>query len=276
MVFAVSATIQRSTCITESMTKEIILAALVIAGAKLGAAQEVAYLDLTDVVPRTDLRHMPAKPLKCNPDHTCTGSGADSVSVTIGCGGDASKMPALQANLTWMDRIDYVDGERAEIEVQIENVGEVPIEIPWSPNLSDLQPVNRGVRFRAQNLLIGLFLNWEGASESLGYIYLYGAPEQSQTMLRLIPGQWARVRGPIEIEFDHADGFVLPLPGSAQTASAEIELQSVVYTPAPGGVDLNITRQNFRKITGNVMAVDVHFSTDKKLWLQRLKAETKP
>jgi hypothetical protein len=254
------------------MVKAIILTLIVAASCATGIAQEVAYLDLTDVTPRTELRHPPAPPSKCNSDHVCTGTGGGSGSVSVACGGDTDKTHALQTSLQWMDRIEYLDGDRAQIEVQIQNVGESPIEIPWSPHLSDLQPSDETARFQADNLLVGLFLHWgEGNSESLGWIYLYGVPSRKDTMLTLLPGEWARIRGPIDIELDHADGFVLPKPGADQKATAESELQHVEYTPVAGGVGPSITNGYPRQVHGNEMVIHVVQSRSRPNWVKILE-----
>ncbi len=242
--------------IDRSRMKEIVLAVTAVACAQTGVAQEVAYLDLTDVSPRTELRHPPAPPPKCTSDHICTGGGSGSVS--IGCGGDTDEMHALRTSLMWLDRIEYLDSNRAQIEVQIQNVGELPIEIPWSPNLSDLQPSDETAKFQADQLLIGLFLRWgDGYSESLGWIYLYGTAGQKDTMLTLLPGEWARIRGPIDIKLEHADGFALSQPRNNQKATAEFLLQRVEYTPVAGGVGLNIGNLDPRHVPGNEMAIRV-------------------
>jgi len=238
------------------MTKELIFAMSAIAWAQTGAAQDIAYLDLTDVTPLTELRHPPAPPAKCNSNNICSVSG--SASVSVGCGGDTDTTHALRTSLMWMDRIEYLDGDRAQIEVQIQNVGDLPIEIPWAPPLSGPQPADDTGKFGADNLLVGLFLHWgEGYSESLGWIYLYGDTRRKDTMLTLLPGEWARIRGPVDIELEHANGLVLPRPGIGQKATAEFLLQRVEYTPIVGGVGLSIGNLYPRNVPGNEMAIHV-------------------
>ena len=224
------------------MTIRLITLAIIVATCvESAAAKEIAYLDLTGVTPRTELRHPPAPRPKCDSSGTCTGSGFGSVSIACGTAVNGEKR-ALRASLMSLDQIEYLSGDRAEIEVQLENVGEMSLEIPWSPHLADLQPVDDTSKFHANSLLIGLFLHWgEDYSTSLGWIYLYGSPTQKESMLTLHPGEWVRVRGPIEIELDHSDGFVLPPPGVDQTATAEFEFRQVEYTPVAGGVGLSIT-----------------------------------
>ena len=252
----------------QSMTRAIIFGIVLLPC--LASAQEVAYLDLTGVTPRVDLRHPPAPPPKCDSNGVCTGSGVGSLAVECG-GGNAREKRALLTSLIWPDRSEYMDGDSAEIEVSIENVGDVPIEIPWTPHLADLQPEDETSKFHAMNLLIGLFLHWgDGYSTSLGWIYLSGVPEQKETMLTLLPGEWARVRGPIKIELDRGDGFALPLPGVEQTATAEFELRQVQYTPVAGGVGLRITNTYPRQVHGNAMTIHVLPSDVRPRWTREI------
>ncbi len=240
------------------MIRALILGTVLLSG--FAGAQEVAYLDLIGVTPRVELRHPPAPPPKCDSNQVCTGSGGGSVG--IGCGGvAATEKRALRTSLTWLDRLEYNDGDTAEIEARIENVGEVPMQIPWTPHLADLQPAEETSKFQAFNLLLGLFLRWgDGNSTSLGWIHLYGVPDQKETILTLLPGEWVRVRGPIRIELNHRDGFALPKPGVDQTATAEFELQQVQYAPVAGVMGLSITNMYARHIPGNAMTIHVSSS----------------
>jgi hypothetical protein len=241
------------------MMKIMIFGAVLLSG--LAGAQEVAYLDLTGVTPRVELRHPPAPPPKCDSNQVCTGTGLGSGigGVGIADGGEAAgEKRALLTSLAFLDRSEYTNGDRAEIEVMITNAGDVPIEIPWTPHLADLQPADESSKFQAFNLLIGPFLRWgDGYSTSLGWICLYGVPEEKETMFKLLPGVWVRVRGSIRIELNHWDGFALPKPGADQVATAEFEFQRVEYTPVAGGVGINITNIYPRHVQGNALTIHV-------------------
>jgi hypothetical protein len=247
------------------MMRVMIFGAVLLSG--LAGAQEVAYLDLTGVTPRVELRHPPAPPPKCDSNQVCTGTGFGSGigGVGVADGGEAAgEKRALRTSLTFLDRSEYTNGDHAEIEVMITNAGDVPIEIPCTPHLADLQPADETSKFQAFNLLVGLFLHWgDGYSTSLGWISLYGVPDQRESMLTLSPGEWVRVRGPIDIKLDRGDYFALPLPGAGQTATAEFELRQVEYTPLAGGVGLsNITNMYPRHIHGNAMPIAILLSSD--------------
>ena len=115
------------------------------------AAQEVGYLDLLDVMPRTQLR-APAPPPPVCDENGCTvlgGIGGGS----IGCGAGSPDDPrALKTTLVFLDRLTYKAGDSVEMEIRIENVGRVAIEVPWSPHLADLQPADESARFSYSNL----------------------------------------------------------------------------------------------------------------------------
>jgi hypothetical protein len=254
------------------MIRALIFGTVLLSG--FAGAQEVAYLDLTGVNPRVELRHPPAPPPKCDPNQVCTGTGVGSGVGNVGsaCGGvAAAEKSALRTSLTWLDRLEYKDGDSAEIEVMVTNAGDVPIEIPWTPHLADLQPADETSKFQAFNLLIGLFLRWgDGYSTSLGWIHLYGVPAQKQTMRTLLPGEWVRVRGSIRIELNHGDGFAMPKPGVDQTAAADFELQRVQYAPVAGGLGLSISNMYPRHVPGNAMTIHVSPSGVRPGWTREI------
>ena len=91
-------------------------------------AQEVGYLDLTDVTPRTTLRYPPAPPPICKKG-VCIAGG--SVGAAIACGaGDWRDAHALKTTVTWLDQLDYQIGGNIEFEMQLENAGSETMAIP--------------------------------------------------------------------------------------------------------------------------------------------------
>jgi len=64
----------------------------------------------------------------------------------------------LRIDLTYLDRSEYGDGDVTEIEATIENAGRVPLQIPSSPHLADLQPSDESAEFNVQELQLGAFL----------------------------------------------------------------------------------------------------------------------
>jgi len=232
------------------MTRDIrttLFVAAFAAFAALGTAQEIGYLDLTGVQPRLALRFPSTPPAKCNKTGACAAEGVSGMSVA--CGGTTPG--GLRINLTYLDRAEYFDGDTAEIETTIQNVGKTTIQIPWTPHLADLQPPDEGSTFAVYELKVGLFLNWgETYSTSLGWLDLYGDPTQAGTMVTLNPGERLRIRGEIKIFGTHADGIQLPALELAQRASARTLFRVVEYAPHRGGLSERISNVGPREVAG--------------------------
>jgi hypothetical protein len=234
-----------------------------IAGSCVAEAQEIAYLDLTDVTPRVELRHPPAPPAKCGPKG-CVGAGFAGMSVS--CGGvAANETRALKTSLTWLDQLSYRNGDRAEFEAAIENVGTVALDIPWSPHLADLQPRDESANFEVESLSVGLFLRWgEHYSVSLGSLHVYGTPSHPETILTLGPGESVRLRGTVKISLPPRDTMKVPFPGSDQRAGAGTQLQRIEYSPHPLGINQSIENLYPRTVEGNELSVKILWSTGKR------------
>ena len=148
-------------------------------------AQEVGVVDLTQIVPRVDLRQPPPRNYE-----------------VIGCRGGIHEMHncdrstkhagagAVRTTLVWLDRSEYAVGDRQKFEVRIENVGSAPIKIPFSPQLADLQPKDPKdprQKFRYSELWVQLWIEGgEKWSVSTGAaVTLYGTSGHPDTMLTL-------------------------------------------------------------------------------------------
>lgn len=160
-------------------------------------AQEVAYLDLVGVVPRTELRHPPSSPPVCSADGTCTSSGHIFGSISCGAG-DPRDPRALKVTLISLDRFDYLAGDRATIEVQVENTGKVDMRLPWSPHLADLQPADEKQKFVYQSLAILLELTSAAEVNGRKIIIssgkLFGVAQRAESWVVLKPAQSIRLR----------------------------------------------------------------------------------
>ena len=104
-------------------------------------AQEVGFIDLTQVVARTELRYPPPRS-----DEVTNRRGGNSIVDGRHDDCDIPNAPkhagALRTTLVWLDRDEYAVGDQPKFEVRIENVGSVPVEMPFSPHLADLQPAD--------------------------------------------------------------------------------------------------------------------------------------
>lgn len=222
---------------------------LVLSTARLNG-QEVAYLDLVGVKPRTELRSPPVPPPVCKEDGTCTVTGNSFGSVS--CGGTArGERRALKTTLVSLDRFAYTPDDSAEIEIRIENVGIVNISIPWSPHLADLQPEDEKQSFQYSSLAIMLELTRSQVDkhrEIIEAAKLYGTARVPSSLTVLKPGQLVRLRVKTELAVsskklqDEAD----------YQANLAAELRSEVFIPnlSYGGYSTDVANEYPQRVYG--------------------------
>ena len=169
--------------------------AVTLSSSVTGVAQEVGFVDLTQIVARTELRH----PAPRSDEATDRRGGGGTVDSRHDC--DVPNAPkdggALRTTLIWLDRDEYAVGDHQKFEVRIENVGSLPVEMPFSPHLADLQPVNASQKFEYSVVRVEFWIGgtrWEWTS-SEGDVALYGATQHPGTMLTMHPGEWVRIIG---------------------------------------------------------------------------------
>jgi len=166
--------------------------------------QEVGFLDLTKIVPRTEFRH-PAQ--QADEPGQVRGTSRKERD----CSHPASDAPVLHTTLSWLDRSEYQVGDEERFALQIQNVGPEPMSIPFSPHVADLQPADAGQKFKYSTLIVMLWLggeSWTESQSSASEIALYGADDHPDTMLTLQPGEWLQVIGKGKFTLS---GTVLPL-----------------------------------------------------------------
>jgi hypothetical protein len=159
-------------------------------------AQEVGFVDLTQIVVRTQLRH-PAPRSDEATDRRGGGCIFDSRHDNCDVPNAPKDVGALRTTLVWLDRDKYAVGDHQKFEVRIENVGSVPVELPFSPHLADLQPVDASQKFGYSVMRVEFWIGgtrWEWTS-SEGEVALYGASQHPGTMLTMHPGEWVRIIG---------------------------------------------------------------------------------
>lgn len=150
-------------------------------------AQEVAFIDLTQLQARTDLRR-PVATAVAHDGHA-GGSHAD-----YGCRGGGPMKGTLRTTLLSLDRTQYQAGDNPVMEVSIENIGTGPLQIPISPHLADLQPADPTQKFSYSDLIVTLWLGGRGwSTTSAEIVELYGRDDHPDTMLTLQPGEWVRI-----------------------------------------------------------------------------------
>jgi hypothetical protein len=117
-----------------------------------------------------------------------------------------------------------------DAEFRIINTGLVPIDLPVSPHLSDLQPADEWQTFQYLSLALEVRLSATGPIQALGlgYVELYGSVERENTMVTLKPGQWIRVKAKLKLHTWPSQ------PGEAQLRG-DFWLHKNVYKPHEGG-----------------------------------------
>jgi hypothetical protein len=88
-----------------------------------------------------------------------------------------------------------------EAEFRVLNTGLVPIEVPVSPHLSDLQPPEEWQSFPYLSLALMVSLSAIGPAQAsgVGWVELYGSAEHEDTVVTLKPGQWVRVKAKVKL-----------------------------------------------------------------------------
>ena len=192
------------------------------------AAQEIRFIDLSDVQQRTALRFPPAKQADCVSDQGCVGGGYGGASVSDGAP-DPRDPRALGVALDSVVPTD-ITLDPFEAEFRIVNTGLVAIDLPVSPHLSDLQPPDEWRTFQYVSLALEVRLSATGSTQAmgLGYVELYGSVEHEDTLLTLKPGQWIRVKAKIKLHTWPSQPLEAQLRG-------EFWLHQNVYTPHQGG-----------------------------------------
>lgn len=109
--------------------------------------------------------------------------------------------------------------------------GSAPIEVPISPDLSNLQPRDESVAF--SYLSLGLLVRGEGEPKgpkvsTIGFVELYGSTDQDGSVLVLKPGEWIRVRANVKLQTPPTE------PASAHFRG-DFWLRRNIFRPFPGG-----------------------------------------
>jgi hypothetical protein len=206
----------------------ILFAFLVLAWPRFLTAQEVKFIDISNVRQRTELRNPPAPQSDCKEGTGCGGYGGGS----IGDGAPDQRDPhALGIYLLRVTPTDINPVEPFQVEFKVLNTGTAPMELPVAPHLSDLQPSDESVAFRYFSL--ALVVREEAESQglrvsSVGFVELFGAPDHAESMMILQPGEWIRVRANVKL-LTWPSG---PVPARLQ---GDFWLRRNIFHPHPGG-----------------------------------------
>jgi hypothetical protein len=156
-------------------------------------AQQAKVIDLSTVQQRTTLRIPQAKEPNCVPQ-PCVVTKETSF-------GDCTD--AVRGLHVALDRVtpSHITLDPFEAEFRILNTGSSPIEVPISPELSELQPPGELQNFSYVSLALLVRLHAAGPAQAagMGWIELYGSAEHSETILALEPGHWIRVTAKVKL-----------------------------------------------------------------------------
>jgi hypothetical protein len=192
-------------------------------------AQGMKFIDLTNISQRTELRHPPAPPPECEKAN-CISGGSVGGSVVDGAP-DWRDPRALDVSLLRISPTDIDPAKPFEVEFEARNTGTVAMDIPVSPHLSDLQPIDESVPFSYFSLQ--LVVAGEGELQgskvsSSGFVELYGAADHPESMMVLKPGEWIRVRANVKLFYCPAESITMLFRGN-------FGLRKNTFKPSPGG-----------------------------------------
>jgi|SRR5271163_1233221 len=194
------------------------------------AAQEVKYIDISNVRPRTELRYPPAP--ECKSGMPCGGYGGGSV----GDGAPDQRDPhAMGIFLLRVTPTDINPAEPFQVEFKILNTGAASIEIPVSPHLSDLQPNDESTAF--SYFSVALVVRGEGETQTpyvdcFGFVELYGSTDHPESMIVLRPGEWIRVTANVLLRKWPEESISMRFRG-------DFWLRKNTFRPHPGGQSMD-------------------------------------
>jgi hypothetical protein len=145
-------------------------------------AQERGYLDATQVKIRQRQRD-PA---------TGTSGGVFSGYTE----GKPQATQALALALKFPEGAELASGEAFEYEVQIRNVSDRPVKLPWDLSQADIEATDPSVGYEYQTaaISVGARVGSNRAVTMEASILLFGSPSITTTMMRLEPGDWVRIK----------------------------------------------------------------------------------
>ena len=169
-------------------------------------AQEVKFVDLSDVQPRTTLRVPQTKEPNCTPE-PCVVKRESSV------GDCTTALSALQVSVDHVTPTD-ITLDSFEVDFRVLNAGPIPIDIPVSPHLSDLQPPGKLQPFPYLSLALVVRLSAiPSQAHGIGWVEIYGSAEHEGTIVILKPNEWIRVKANVKLHTWPSEPVYLRLSG---------------------------------------------------------------
>jgi len=171
------------------------------------SAQEVRFIDLSNEQQRTVLRIPPSRQPNCSPQ-PCVVKREASV------GGCTTALSALRVSVDHVTPTE-ITLDLFETDFRVFNAGTMPIDVPVSPHLSDLQPPGELRAFPYLSLALVVRVSAIGPSQAhgIGWAELYGSDEHEDTIVILKPNEWIRVRANVKLHTWPSEPVDLRLSG---------------------------------------------------------------
>jgi hypothetical protein len=201
----------------------------VLAWASSLRAQEIKFIDISNIHQRTELRYPPASPSDCKKGTVCGGVfGSTSVSDGAPDQRDPHKLGVYLLRVT---PTEINPSEPFQVEFKILNTGTAVIDLPVSANLADLQPKDESLAFDYFSL--ALVVRGEGETQRsdvpcFGFVELYGSPEHPESMMVLRPGEWIRVTANVKLS-------TWPEEPVSTRFRGDFWMRKNTFRPHPGG-----------------------------------------
>jgi hypothetical protein len=198
----------------------VLLAGVTFVAASFVVAQEIGWLDLTDLHPR---------------DRNRAPHGGSSE-----CGGGTGFSPdnEITIALVSLDKASYSLGEEVTYEVKVRNSGKEPVEIPWTPHSADLEPTDSSESYTFLHAAVSLSFTDPDSNRSFSiYAHSYGSSEMPGSTRKLLPGEWIFVRARQKIE-TYEEWFWTKVKDSSPLkvrVSPSLMLNKVTYSPVEKG-----------------------------------------
>jgi len=214
-------------------------------------AQERGHLDATQV----QIRQRQREP-------ATGGSGGISSGYTEG---QMQPTQSLALSLKILGRAEFARGEVFEYQVQMQNVSEQPIELPWDLSPADIEPADPRATYQYQTAAIYLNarLGDHRAVSMDGPILLFGSPSIRSTIIKLQPGEWVQIKAKGRALSSNPNDAWPPSDLISQqvegTLAAKLILYDNSFSPATGGNSHEDSRTIKGPISSNAFKVQFRF-----------------
>ena len=213
-------------------------------------AQERGYLDATQVRIRQRQRE------------AATGSSGFSSSVTEG---QILPTQPLSLSLKISGRAEFARGEAFEYQVQIQNVSDRPVDLPWDLSPADIEPSDPHARYEYQTAAIWLVAKLQDNRTVTmeGPILLFGSSSAKSTIIELQPGEWVRVKATGRALSSNPNDAWPPSDLTSKQVEGNLAATLLVYahsfSPATEGNSHEDSRMTTGPIFSNALAVRFRF-----------------